>query len=203
MSEGKISISMDEVNRAIPVPGSDEPITWANSVEDSIPSEPSPKKKTVFALAIALAVAAVALACMIGYCLGNRGGSAQRYLGRFVASVNAELANPSSEYRQYIENAHVTVTVKSARVIQSEIHTVDGTDATGENHSNIAMISLLIRFDWEGITESGYSDLRVVIDVPQRRITERKIVDTSAMVDITDFGFWVDVGSVFLGLLLE
>ena len=95
----------------------------------------------------------------------------------------------------------MTVTVKSTRVVQCDVTTVDGSDKAGTGDSNIDKVSMLIRFNWEGVLDSGYSDLRLEYDVRNDRMLKSEIEYTTAIVNAEDPAFWREVGAVIGSML--
>lgn len=110
-----------------------------------------------------------------------------------IAFFNEELSNPNCEVRKRIENAHLTVTVKSAYVVRCEMETLDGSNLVGEDGENIRSMMVLLRFEWEGWIDKGYTDLRVDFDMLNKRASSR-IDYTTAMINAEDPELWYDVG---------
>lgn len=104
-------------------------------------------------------------------------------------TFNTDLEDPDHEWRKHIESAHVTVTVKSADVINCEVTTRDGSNRTGKDFDNIISFSMLIRFAWNGWTESGYTDLRFEYDWINSR-PDIHIEYTTAKINKADPEFW-------------
>ena len=111
------------------------------------------------------------------------------------------MSKPDSKLKKRIEDAHLTVTVKSARVVRCDVTTVDGTDRVGKDDSNIDKVSLLIRFTWEGIVDKGYTDLRLEYDVKNDRLIKSEIDHTTALVNAEDPSFWYGVGAIIGSML--
>ena len=210
MNDDKITISMEEVNRATPVPGMPAPQVFTS--EYVPPDEPDrPLKLRRTGLFVGLGIAVVALLCITGigvmaYVGGNgmfpRGArTVSDYRDGQIRRIEAELAKPDSKLRKRIEDAHLTVTVKSTRVVQCDVTTVDGSDKAGTGDSNIDKVSMLIRFNWEGVLDSGYSDLRLEYDVRNDRMLKSEIEYTTAIVNAEDPAFWREVGAVIGSML--
>ena len=212
MRDEKITISMEDVRQATPVPGSLPPPTFTTGyVPPESDQEVIPKRT---GLLIGIGVAAVALLCIItlgvmSFCgeLDFPGGGLLRersvadYRNEAMREVTAELSKPDSKLKKRIEEAHLTVTVKSARIIRCDVTTVDGSDRAGKDDSNIDRLSMLIRFNWEGIIDVGYTDLLLEYDVRNDRIVKSEIDHTTALVNAEDPSFWYDVGAA-IGTLL-
>ncbi len=223
MSDDKITISMDEVNHATPVPGSTPPpIFTSGYVPPESDQETKPKRT---GLLVGICVAAIALLCItvIGVMtlvggtdsgvddnnLDRHGGkifqakerTVSDYRSEVMRDINAELSKPDSKLKKRIEDAHLTVTVKSTRVVRCDVTTVDGTDRAGKDDSNIARVSLLIRFNWEGIIDRGYTDLLIVYDVRNDRLEKSEIDHTTALVNVEDPTFWYGVGTIIGSML--
>ena len=72
-----------------------------------------------------------------------------------VASINTELSNQSSPIRKRIEDAHITVTVSNAYVLKCDITTIDGSAKVGTDRANISLVTVIVRFNWDGIFQKG------------------------------------------------
>ena len=109
---------------------------------------------------------------------------------KIVGLLNAELSNPSSKLRKRIEDAHATVTVSHAYVLKCDVTTFDGTDKA----KNISLVTVTIRFNWDGIVhQGGTTDLEVDLTADGKCVRSR-IVRTDAMVNAEDPDFWYNVG---------
>ena len=209
MSDDKITISMDEVNHATPVPGTAvPPIFTSGYVPSESDQESRPKRTGLF---VGICVAAIALVCItvIGVIAVVGKGherTVAEYRAAVIQRVHNDLSKSDSKLKKQIEDAHVTVTVTSTEILRCEVTTFDGTDKAGECDSNIDKVSMLLRFRWDGqIHKGGYTDLELVYDVQNKR-QESKIVYTTAIVDEKSrpgswFKFWYEVGSL-IGTLL-
>lgn len=209
MSDDKISISMDEVNRATPVPGA-APQTTA--IPGCVPPESSrTDKPDRTGLFVGLGIAAVALISILAIGVAAFTGSGGKPIGGIswprektvadyraetIKEVEEELAKPGSALKKRIEAAHMTVDVTSTRIVRCDVTTIDGSDRAGQNDSNIDKISMLIRFNWQGIIDSGYTDLRVEYDAKNDRLLKSEIEYTTALVNAEDPAFWWDVGFI-------
>lgn len=204
MSDDKITISMDEVNHATPVPGSTPPpIFTSGYVPPESDQDAKPKRTGLF---VGIGIAAVGLLCITGIGVmaivgGDNGRTVADYRAETMRDVEAELSKPDSKLKKRIEDAHLTVTVKSTRVVRCDVTTVDGSDRAGKDDSNIARVSLLIRFNWEGVIDRGYTDLQIVYDVRNDRLEKSEIDHTTALVNVEDPTFWWDVGATVDALL--
>lgn len=204
MSDEKITISMDEVNHATPVPGATPPpIFTSGYVPPESDQDVTPKRTGLF---IGIGIAAVALLCITGIGImaiidrggsQNRGGSQIRifpqertvsdYRAEKIERVKVELSKPDSKWKKLIEDAHLTVTVKSTRIVRCDVKTVDGSDKVGKDNSNIDKVSMVIRFNWQGqVFGPGYSDLQIEYDGQNDKVLTSKIVETSAKITIDD-----------------
>lgn len=204
MSDDKITISMDEVNHATPVPGlTPPPIFTSGYVPPESDQDAKPKRTGLF---VGIGIAAVGLLCITGIGVmaivgGDNGRTVADYRAETMRDVEAELSKPDSKLKKRIEDAHLTVTVKSTRVVRCDVTTVDGTDRAGKDDSNIDKVSLLIRFNWEGIVDTGYTDLRLEYDVKNDRPIKSEIDNTTALVNAEDPSFWYGVGAIIGSML--
>lgn len=219
MSDDKITISMDEVNHATPVPGSTPPpIFTSGYVPSETDQEQKPKRTGLF---IGIGIAAVAVLCItvigaMAFVDGRTGDddptksrenppSNERtisdYRAEAIRDVEEELSKPYSKLKKRIEDAHLTVTVKSTRIVWCNVTTIDGSDKAGKDDSNIARVSMLIRFTWEGFIDKGYTDLHIVYDVKNDRLEKSEIDHTTALVNVEDPTFWYGVGTIIGSML--
>jgi hypothetical protein len=60
---------------------------------------------------------------------------------------------------------------------------------------------MLIRFNWEGIIDTGYTDLRLEYDVKNDRVLKSEIDHTTALVNAEDPSFWRGVGAIIGSML--
>lgn len=214
MSDEKITISMDEVERARPVPGgAPPPCVASDDVPQEVDREEKPRR---IGLYVGIGIAVVALLCLsaVGVMafIGARGqgGEGLRmrernvsdYKAEIIKNINDELSKPDSRLKKRIEDAHLTVTVTSSRIVRCDVGTVDGTERTGKDDSNIAQVSLLIRFNWKGKIDTGYTDLRIVRDIQNDRLLKSEIEYTTALINTEDPELWSAVGALIGAALL-
>ena len=207
MDNDKITISMDEVNHATPVSGTTPPpIFTSGYVPPESYQEETPRR---IGLYVGIGIAVVALLCISGVGImalvgaGSDGGNGiilsggrtvSDYKAEVVKDINEELSKTDSKLRKRIEDAHLTVKVRSTEIVRCDITTVDGSEKVGRNDSNIDKVSMLIRFNWEGIIDKGYTDLCIEYDVHNKRLLKSEIDHTTALVNIENPSFWYDVG---------
>lgn len=205
MNDEKIVITTEECDNATPVPScatySLPPITEQGD-EDGTASKRSSK-------GILIAVTAFVFVAigMVSYCILQKGDpqygqtsmcepqTVDQFKNDFVQKTNAELANPESGLRKYIQDAHLTVTVSKAYVKDCAVTTIDGSGLVGNGLSNLDEVSLTIRFYWDGIVErDGHTDLKLTYDVRAEKVKNAEIGETTAKINITDPKFWFGVG---------
>lgn len=214
MSEDKITISMDEVNNATPVPGTAEPQDFTSGYVPLESEQETKPKRTGLFIGIGIAVVAFLCIASVGIVafLGGDGGivppiqierTVSDYRAETIRDIKMELARSDSKLKKRIENAHVpSVKVGSTEIIRCDVDTVDGSDKAGKDDSNIDKVSMLIRFNWEGSILTGYTDLKIVYDVQNQRTIESKIDYTTDPIPTSeDFDAWWDIGTA-IGLLL-
>lgn len=144
-------------------------------------------------LFIGIGVVAIALLCMTGIVsTGER--TASDYKNEIQQVIDEELAKSDSMLKKRIEDAHLTVKVTSTRIVRCDVSTLDGTERAGKDDSNIDKVSMLIRFNWNGVFDIGYTDLRFVYDAQNDRVLKSEIEYTTAMFNSEDPDFWWDVG---------
>lgn len=210
MAKDKITISMDDVNSATPVPGpAASPVFTPGYAPSESNKDSKPKRTGLF---VGIGVAAVALCCIIGIGVmavvdpgpipppTPKERTVSDYRAETMREIEAELAKPDSKCKKRIEDAHITVTVKSTEIVRCDVTTLDGSDTTGKDDSNIDKVSTLIRFYWTGIIDAGYTDLRIVYDVQNQRLLKSEIEYTTAIANVEDPDFWLGVGALLMSL---
>ena len=109
---------------------------------------------------------------------------------KIVDTFNEQLSSSTCPVRKRIEDAHGTVTVSHAYVLKCDVTTTDGSDKA----KNISLVTVTIRFNWDGILhKGGTTDLEVDLTA-EGKCTRSRIVRTDAMVNMEDEDFWYDVG---------
>ena len=210
MDNEKITISMDEVNRADPVPGS------SPSDPFSTPPEPLPPKRNRSGLFIGIGIAVGLVLCGIIVAAAiksqdkivddepkvvekPRVRTIDDVRAELKSSLEQELSSPSSslgqQLKQRIEKAHITVNVTSTKVVRVDVATIDGSNLAGADDDNVKSFSALIRFNWQGIIDSGYTDLLIAYDAVNDR-WDSKIDYSTTPINIEDKQFWWDVGAL-------
>ena len=117
---------------------------------------------------------------------------------KIVDTFNEQLSSSTCPVRKRIEDAHGTVTVSHAYVLKCDVTTTDGSDKA----KNISLVTVTIRFNWDGILhKGGTTDLEVDLTA-EGKCTRSRIVRTDAMVNMEDEDFWYDFGQVIGAALL-
>ena len=206
MGEEKITISMDEVNCATPVPGGSQPSGFTGGyVPPESTQEPKPPRTGLF---IGIAVAVMALLCIAGVGImalaGNVDGrTVDDFKAEIARQIDEDLSKPDSALKKFVEDAHLTVTVKSARIVRCDVTTVNGSESAGKDNANIDKVSMLVRFEWEGIVDKdGYTDLRIVYDARNDRLVKSEIEHTTALINVKDPKLWYGIGELLGATLL-
>lgn len=177
----------------------DKSVSGAKKIKDkTVETWKSGWKGKVFCLGVVVLLAVCLCTCF------RSGYTIDEFREKHMREFNKEFANPSSEARkslaQYVESAHLTVTVTSVQLIRLDVETLDGKDHIGKDDENLKSVSMLIRCKWEGFVDKGYTDLRINYDAA----TERHAIDieyTTAMVNLEDEAFWEGFGAI-CGFLL-
>ena len=205
-NDEKIVITTEECDNATPVPScatySLPPITEQEN-EDDMTSSRS-KGVTIAVLVAAFVFVAIG---MVSYCVWQKEDgpigeppivemqTVDQFKDYFVQKTNAELANPESGLRKYIEDAHLSVTVSKAYVRDCAVTTVDGSNLVGNEFSNLDEVSLTIRFYWDGILDrDGHTDLNLTYDVRAEKVKNAEMGESTAIINIKDPKFWLGVG---------
>lgn len=109
---------------------------------------------------------------------------------KIVDTLNEELSSSTCPFRKRIEDAHGTVTVSHAYVLKCDVMTTDGSD----KEKNISLVTVTIRFNWDGIVHKGGTTNLEVDLTADGKCARSRIVRTDAMVNMEDKDFWYDVG---------
>lgn len=145
------------------------------------------KAKSIIAVVVILAV-------LLYWHQRNQGESVQSFQQRVIAECNQELLNPDNPIRKRIEDAHMTVTVKSASVTSCNVQTVDGSDHAGLNDRNISEIDVVITLVWDGwIQKDGYTEFEVSYDYQNKTVKETKYLKSNALINMETVD-WFSVG---------
>ena len=222
MNNDKITVTDAEVKEATPVPGTAVPPIFGTPPSGYVtPESDQGVKPKRIGLFIGIGIAVIALLCITGIgvmaIVGGNNGSGQDlpkifpskertvsdYRAETMREIKTELGKPDSKLKKRIENAHIpSVTVESTEVIRCDVTTVDGSEKAGEADSNIDKVSMLIRFHWKGEILTGYTDLKIVYDVQNKRPIESKIDYTTDPIPTgEDFDAWFDIGAAIGHLL--
>lgn len=202
----KIVITVEECDNATPIPSS---MPWQSFEDAESPEHRSPLKGIVLfviLVSFVLIVFGMVAYCIVGpemtRCFSSecpQVKTVDQYRDECIEKMNSQLANSDDAIRKYIEGVHVTVKVTSAYVLDCNVTTVDGSNLAGKDDSNVQEVALTIRFFWDGeIHKGGHTDLALRIDARAGKVLDAKVVNTSALVNITDPKFWLGLGTLLL-----
>jgi hypothetical protein len=137
----------------------------------------------------------VAIVVFVFFLLWPHGGeSVEKYRERVIAFENQQLESSDNLIRKQIEDAHVTVTAKSARVTACRMLTIDGTDNAGKYGSNIAEVDFVITVIWDGwIQKGGYTEVEIDYDPQNKVVKQTKYLRSNALVNLDNVN-WFQVG---------
>jgi hypothetical protein len=160
-----------------------------------------PAPKNWFSLFAWVVIVLLALSTVHNFIKGYRSGLETRqrqtvgyYQQQLISGINQMLERPENPIRKRIEDAHVTVTAKSAKVSACTVYTVDGSNYTGEHDSNISEIDLVITVIWDGwLQQKGYTEFEIVYDAQNKIVKETKYLRSSAKVNMETVN-WFAVG---------
>lgn len=199
MSDDKIKISWDEL------------ISTNRNSTDQVPYTPPPPQPTSQScldsgsstgkdntpwLIAGIIGAIVVLGILLFVCKGTlfHRQTVDEWCAKTTERLNRELAKPDCPMRKQIENAHLTVKVRYARIISLTAQTLDGTNNTNDG-KNIASYHAKVEFTWDGyIQKGGYSILEIKYDVQNQKMIRADISQTNAMFNTEDPDFWFNVG---------
>lgn len=89
----------------------------------------------------------------------------QEYIQTERAKLEKQLNEKGNEFAKHIENIHLTVTYKGAKVKSITATTVDGSNYAGPNGKNISEVDMVLTAYWEGLVQKdGFTEMRLVWD---------------------------------------
>ena len=142
-----------------------------------------------------------AIIAIIIFAFSSSGESVEQYKKKATSEINAALQDKTHAIRKRIEQAHMTVTVKTARVTGFDVTTLDGSDKAGKNGSNIKTTTIEITAYWDGlIHKDGFTEFVIEYDVQYDKVVSAKIGRTNALFNAEEVN-WYEVGTV-IGTLL-
>ena len=208
MSDDKIKISWDDLGHSnspkpqqptyAPPPNYTQgPQTTYNYPDPAATNQPADKTGWL----IGGIIAAILVVGLLAFCLW-RGNSitppprqtVEEFCQEGIAEINAELAKFDSPVRKFIEDAHLTVTVYSAKVKSLVADTLDGTNFADDG-KNISTVTMEIEFRWDGIIhKGGTSILEIIVDIQNEKLVRAEITYTDALINFEDPDFWYQVG---------
>ena len=154
-----------------------------------------------------LIVAGIAIAVFLCFSACGDGGvvdrsiSIEQYKQNVINDFNQKLTKSDDNLRRRVENAHGTVTVKKAYVSTCDVVMRDSSMKVKKNESNVAQVSLVITFCWDGVFhKNGYTKLRLVLDNAGNEwvLRSARIIETDALINMEDPEFWMGVGLLIL-----
>jgi hypothetical protein len=141
------------------------------------------------------------LALLVVFILYPRSETVDSYRSRLIASFNQNLESPTNAVRKKVEDAHLTVTAKSAKVTSCTVRTVDGSDRVGRKESNVADIDIVITVSWDGVIQKdGYTEVEIIYDGQNKKVKKYAIVRSNAAFNVEAID-WFSVG-VYIGELI-
>ena len=150
-------------------------------------------------------VVSVVLVCILLFSGCGNEKTVAEYGEELEWRINNELASSRNDLRRRVENAHVTVTVRSAYVSDLRITTKDGSNTAGADGKNIRRIYLEITTRWDGfIHKNGCTVLGMEYENVNGKMkpTDVRIIRTDALVNTEDPEFWGEIAGTAAILLL-
>jgi hypothetical protein len=131
----------------------------------------------------------------------NANQSLQSYVQSERKEIERELNRLPNDFGKHIENIHLTVTYKQARVKSIEATTVDGSNNAGTNGDNISEINVVITAYWVGkVQQNGFTEIRLVYDPVNKNPKRTEYLNSNALFN-SETVDWFKVGWTIGALL--
>lgn len=133
-------------------------------------------------------VLAIALAAIMLTGCGQRVSSWQE---EKIAELNTELLNAEHPLRLRVQDRHLTVTVKEAKVTHFEAKTKHDLGWTGWDGCNLETCTFDVTFTWDGVLhKGGKTVLRIVMLPLNNEVSTVEVIRTDAAINLGDNGTW-------------
>lgn len=135
-------------------------------------------------------------------CLASCGQRIDSWKNQQTEEINAALANANHTFRQKVQERHLTVKVKEAKVSRIDVKTKHDFTWSGWNNSNIESFEVEITFTWDGIIhKNGQTILRICMTPGATKADSVKVIHTDAAINLGNEEEWqklsMDVKSLF------
>ena len=108
-----------------------------------------------------------------------------------IASLNAELQKPEHPLRLRVQERHLTVTVKEAKVSHLKTKTKHDLGWTGWNDCVLENCTFDVTFTWDGVLhKNGKTVLRIVMNPINNKVSSVEVIHTDAAINIGDQETW-------------
>lgn len=105
--------------------------------------------------------------------------------------INQELSQENHPFRQKVQERHLTVTVKEAKVSNVEVKTRYDFAWTGWDCLNVDYITFDIDFSWDGIIhQNGKTVLRIKMLPMSKEILSTEVLHTDASINFGGGAEW-------------
>lgn len=143
-----------------------------------------------------------ALAALFITCLVSCGQKIDSWKNMETKRINAALADTNHPFRQKVQNRHLTVKVKEAKVTRLEVNPHHDFAWTGWDNCNIKSFEFDITFIWDGIIhKNGQTVLRIAMVPGATEAEEVKVIRTDAAINLGNEAEWQklskDIQSLF------
>lgn len=133
-------------------------------------------------------VLSIALAAIMLTACGQRVSSWQE---EKIAELNTELLNAEHPLRLRVQERHLTVTVKEAKVTHFEAKTKHNLGWTGWDGCNLEACTFDITFTWDGVLhKGGKTVLRIVMNPIDNEVSTVEVIQTDAAINLGDNDTW-------------
>jgi hypothetical protein len=108
-----------------------------------------------------------------------------------IAELNTKLLNAEHPLRLRVQDRHLTVTVKEAKVTHFEAKTKHDLGWTGWDGCNLETCTFDVTFTWDGVLhKGGKTVLRIVMLPLNNEVSTVEVIRTDAAINLGDNDTW-------------
>lgn len=115
--------------------------------------------------------------------------------------INLELANADNPFRIRVQEKHLTVKVKEAKVTSMEVKTKHDFSWAGWNDANIDHIVFDVAFIWDGILhKDGKTTMQIKMKPQNGQVISVEVTQTDAAINLGDKEAWQKINKEITSL---
>ena len=132
-----------------------------------------------------------AIAALLMTCLVSCGQRIEEWKSQKTEEINAALADTNHPFRQMVQERHLTVKVRDAKVAAMEVQPHHDFSWTGWDNCNIKSFEVDITFTWDGIIhKNGETVLRVAMLLGATEAEYVKVIRSDAAINLGNEEEW-------------